>query len=137
LPESELWIDKAGAQLRPWKDQLPDTLTDWYSIQEGFAWCGANAGLVVATPDTPLLQLGTLEHGKRRLMGHPDLDINEARVYSWLMTNHWGTNFDASLGGFYEFRYRIEWGAHLARPETALSHCRVLNAGLTTFRTRE
>lgn len=134
VPDGELWLDKAGAPLRPWQDQLPDTLTDWFSIQEGFAWCGPSTGLVVATPDSPLLQLGPLAHGKRRLMGHPSLAIRDSRPYAWLMTNYWGTNFDASLGGFHEFRYRIGIGQDLRDPLFALRHCRALNCGLKTFR---
>ncbi|MFA6289543.1 MAG: hypothetical protein WC661_19355 [Opitutaceae bacterium] len=134
VPEGEFWIDKPGGALRPWRDQLPDTLTDWFCVQEGFASCGPDLGLVVATPDSPLLQLGPLDFGKRRLMGHPGLLTEAARPYSWLMTNYWETNFDASLGGFHEFSYRIEFGRHLADPERAIHHCGVLSQGLKSFR---
>jgi len=134
VPGGELWLDKAGAPMRPWRDQIPDTLTDWFSIQEGFASCNSTMGLAVATPDAPLLQLGPLAYGRRKLMGHPHLDIREARPYSWTMTNWWGTNFEASLGGFFEFKYRIEFGKSLANPTQALRQCSLLNHGLKTFR---
>jgi hypothetical protein len=133
-PGGELWIDKPGGALRPWRDQLPDTLTDWFCIQEGFASCGPDLGIAVTTPDAPLLQLGPLEFGKRRLMGHPDLATESGRPYSWLMTNYWETNFDANLGGFHEFNYHIEFGRHLADPERAIRHCGMLNHGLKSFR---
>lgn len=134
VPNAQLWLDKPGGAVRPWVDQLPDTLTDWYCIQEGFASCNSEFGLAMATPDAPLLQLGPLAHGKRLLMGHPELRPELARPYSWLMTNYWETNFEASLGGFHEFNYRFECGAHLADPEGAIRHCRQLNTGLKAFR---
>jgi len=52
------------------------------------------------------------------------------------MTNYWETNFEASLGGFHEFNYRVEFGSHLADPNGAIRHCRTLNHGLKPFRIR-
>jgi hypothetical protein len=136
LPESQLWLDKPGGPIRPWQDQLPDTLTDWYCLQEGYGICGKDLGIAVATPDSPLLQLGPLEHGKRSVMGHPALRPENARPYAWLMTNYWETNFEANLGGFHEFRYRIEFGAHLADPKAAIRRCHTLNQGFKPFRVK-
>ena len=134
VPGGQVWLDKPGGPLRPWEDQLPGTLTDWFCLQDGYAICQPEFGLSVATPDSPLLQLGPLEFGKRRLMGHPDLRIQGARPYAWMMTNYWETNFEANLGGFHEFHYRIEFGSHLAEPSAAIRKCRSLNAGLKAFR---
>lgn len=136
VPGGELWIDKPGGPLRPWVDQLPDTLTDWYCLQEGYGICRPDFGVAVAMPDSPLLQLGSLEFGKRPLMGHPELRIENARPYAWLMTNYWETNFEANLGGFHEFNYRVEFGSHLSSPEAIIRQCRLLNAGLKAFRVR-
>ena len=132
--KQELWLDKLGAQVRPGVDQLPDSLTDFYTMQEGFAIVAKSLGIAVACPDAPLLQLGALEHGPRLLMGAPDLAARPLRPYGWLMTNYWETNFDASLGGFHEFRYRVEWGAHIHDSQRALTLCRNLNHGLKGFR---
>jgi hypothetical protein len=130
----ELWLDKAGARVRPGVDQLPDSLTDFYTVQEGFAVVGNKTGIAVACPDAPLLQLGALEHGPRLLMGAPELADRPLRPYGWLMTNYWETNFEASLGGFHEFRYRLEWGAHIQTQMRGLDLCRALNHGLKCFR---
>jgi len=134
VPDGQIWIDKPGGPLRPWEDQLPDTLTDWYCLQDGYGICRPDFGLAVATPDSPLLQLGPLAYGNRLLMGHPDLHINNARPYAWLMTNYWETNFEVNLGGFHEFNYRVELGKHLADPNAAIRRCRLLNHGLKPFR---
>lgn len=136
VPGGQIWLDKPGGPIRPWIDQLPETLADWYCLQDGYSVCRPDFGLTVATPDSPLLQLGPLEHGKRLVMGHPGLQPENARPYAWLMTNYWETNFEANLGGFHEFNYRIEFGRHLADPNTAIRQCALLNAGLKAFRVR-
>lgn len=129
-----LWIDKPGAPVRPGIDQLPGSLTDFYTMQAGFALSGAGYGVAVASPDAPLLQLGDLAHGPRLLMGAPALADRPLRPYGWLLSNFWETNFEASVGGFHEFRYRVEAGPHLAAAEDALRQCHALNDLPSVFR---
>lgn len=132
---SQIWLDKAGAGVRPVVDQLPGTLTDWYCLQSGYAVCGKAMGIAIACLDVPLLQLGPLEPGIRMLA---DGNLPERRpgdAFGWLMTNYWETNFEASLGGFHEFRYRIRWGSDLADPQLALAACRALAFEPLVFRT--
>ncbi len=131
---SQLWLDKAGAAVRPVLDQLPGTLTDWYCLQSGYAVCGKTFGIAVACLDAPLLQLGPLEPGTRLLADGPLPPRPPAGALGWLMTNYWETNFEASLGGFHEFRYRIRWGSDLADPQNALAACRALGAEPLVFR---
>ncbi|MNN75674.1 hypothetical protein D3C81_1919920 [compost metagenome] len=57
--------------------------------------------------DTPLVQLGTLEHEPRKLHTMQSEDSRPS-TYAWILTNYWETNFKATLGGFYEFRYALE-----------------------------
>jgi hypothetical protein len=133
----ELWIDKAGVILRPRRDQIPGTLTDYYSLQAGFSLVGAETGVAVATPDAPLLQMGPLDPGPRLLAGAPELADDPEHLYSWVMTNFWETNFEASIGGFHEFRYSVAWGGHLADARCALRACRDMNTGLFRFRLAE
>jgi hypothetical protein len=127
------WIDR-GWPMRPWQDQLPGTLTDFYGAQEGVAWCDGSFGVAVAMLDAHLIQCGDLDYRARRLMGDADLPAGPDRVYSWLMTNYWETNFSAEVGGFYSFRYRIGWGPHLAEPAAALRWARLATAGLRAIR---
>jgi len=131
----QLWLDKAGAAVRPVADQLPGTLTDWYCLQSGYAVCGIGHGVAVACLDAPLLQLGPLEPGMRMLADNSLPERRGRDAFSWLMTNYWETNFEASLGGFHEFRYRIRWGPDLADPQNALAACRELGAEPLVFRT--
>lgn len=135
--ESEqLWFDKPGAIVRPGVDQLPGTLTDYYCIQEGLALTSHSnqQGLVISTPDTPLIQLGSLQYGQRVLHGQQSENNENDQMYAWMLTNYWETNFKATIGGFYEFRYIVEWGQHLNVPEKALQRCGSLNTGMVSFR---
>ncbi len=134
VPDAQLWLDKTGAAVRPRVDQIPGTLTDFYSIQEGFAIVSEGYGVAIAAPDGHLIQLGALEHGVRLLAGDPALADDPAHPYAWLMTNYWETNFAAELGGFYEFRYSVMWGDELADEASALRACRDTNWGIRCFR---
>ncbi|WP_019420948.1 hypothetical protein [Paenibacillus sp. OSY-SE] len=107
--QDTLYVEKAGAVVRPWIDQLPGTLLDYMCIQEGLAWVNEaqSRTLLLGTPDTPLVQLGPLDYG-RRLVHTQQLQDAKPETYAWLMTNYWETNFKATLGGFYEFRYMLD-----------------------------
>ncbi|MFS0723131.1 glycoside hydrolase [Paenibacillus sp. 1P07SE] len=129
----ELWFDKAGAAIRPGIDQIPGTLTDFYCIQEGLALVGEAGGLALATPDTPLMQTGPLAFGERKVQGLAAQGSPES-LYAWVLTNYWETNFKATLGGFYEFRYTLQWGEQLHTAEQALRANHSVNAGTIALR---
>jgi hypothetical protein len=130
----ELWLDKSGAEIRPRVDQIPGTLVDYYAVQGGFAVVGTDLGVAVSMLDNHLLQLGPLDRAERRLAGDAALEDDPAHAHAWLMTNYWETNFAAGLGGFYEFRYSITWGAELRDPATALRAVRDGSRGIVCFR---
>ncbi|WP_343044582.1 ROK family protein [Saccharibacillus qingshengii] len=105
-----LYADKAGEWIRPWKDQLPGTCLDYTCVQNGLAWVGeASDSLLISMPDTPLVQLGPLEYGRRLVHTQQPAEA-QPLPYSWPLTNYWETNFKATLGGFYEFRYSVAAG---------------------------
>jgi hypothetical protein len=135
-PAATLWIDTSVKPMRPWKDQLPGTLTDFFHVFDGFASVASDTAVAVAMPDTPLLQLGDLRFRPRLLAGADALEDEPMRPYAWLMNNFWETNANIDLAGFYRFRYLLTWGAHLADPDLAIEECRRLNRGPVVFRTR-
>lgn len=134
--KEQLWIEKTGAVLRPRTDQLPGTGIDFYCIQEGLVYISKRKGLAIATPDTPLIQVGPLAHEQRILQGHPQLADDPAHLYSWVLNNYWETNFKAEMGGFYEFKYSVLWGNDLNHPEKAIERCNSVNVGTICFRCR-
>ncbi len=104
--------------VRPWIDQIPGTCLDYACVQAGIAWQDEQNALLLASPDTPLMQWGPLEYGTRRVHTQQPADEKPA-AYAWLMTNYWETNFKATLGGFYEFTYHVS--AQPAQPEEELA----------------
>lgn len=128
-----LWLDKAGSAVRPWIDQLPGTLTDFYCVQNGCALTSQNNGLSIATPGTPLLQVGDIKYKNRLLQGAEELETSEQRLYAWVLSNYWETNFKAEVGGFYQFRFLLKWGIELKDSEKALAVCRELNTVLPYY----
>lgn len=118
--EAELYAEKAGCHIRPWKDQIPGSCLDYISVQEGIFWHSAKdrEALTLSMTDTPLVQLGTLEHGPRQLHTMQPADSRPS-TYAWILTNYWETNFKATLGGFYEFRYAVERHRQLDPQQTA------------------
>ncbi|WMT41285.1 glycoside hydrolase [Paenibacillus sp. D2_2] len=130
----ELWIDKMDALTRPRKDQLTGSLADYYCVGEGAAYVSAHNGTVIAMPDTPLIQLGSLNHEFRLLNGDTKLQQDPGHLYAWPMNNYWETNFAATLGGFYEFRYLVAWGEQYQTAKAAMDACRSMNAGILTWR---
>ncbi|MEC0369135.1 glycoside hydrolase family 38 C-terminal domain-containing protein [Paenibacillus chibensis] len=113
-----LYADKPGGLVRPWKDQIPGTCLDYACVQEGIAWQDEQSALLLASPDTPLMQWGPLEYGTRRVHTQQG-EEEKPEAYAWLMTNYWETNFKATLGGFYEFVYHVF--AQPAMPEAELA----------------
>ncbi|MDD5199611.1 MAG: hypothetical protein PHC88_07380 [Terrimicrobiaceae bacterium] len=131
---SVLWLDKAGALVRPRADQLPNSLTDYYAVQDGWMWAADGSGVAIASPDAPLVQVGPLEHGVRKLHGHPRLSEDKELVYSWIINTCWETNFEINTGGFHEFRYSVLSGSAFAEPAASMKACRSANLGFQTYR---
>ncbi|NLG81048.1 MAG: hypothetical protein GX490_00795 [Bacilli bacterium] len=128
----ELWIDKTGTLMRPRIDQLPKTLTQFYTVDNGFALVSKQGSLVVSLPDVPLIYLGKLEPDVIKLafdegLSNPDI------IYSWVMNNYWETNFSTSLGGFYQFNYRLYFSDTLTNEIDALKKAKDLNSNFIVF----
>lgn len=126
----EVWLDKAGAQLRPRMDQLPGTCIDFYAVQNGLVFRRETSSLIVSTPDAPLVWMGTLRAHPIRLMGEGA--PNEDETYSWVMNNFWETNFKASLGGFYQFHYSLEL-VETRDVHKAFQRAESMNEGVLSF----
>ena len=131
---AELWLEKAGAAVRPRVDQLPGTLSDYYAVQDAICSSGETLGVALASPDVHLLQLGPLEHGERLLMGDARLSAQVDELYAWPLNNFWETNFEAELGGFHAFRFSVLWGEELRDPAVGLEQARLACRPVTTLR---
>lgn len=129
-----LWIDKPDKPMRPRIDQIYGTCADFYTVQNGMAFLSDKAGVIVATPDTPILQVGSLNFGERLLSGNPELEKEKMVTYNWIMSNYWETNFKASVEGFYEFKYSVLWGNEYIEPKESFKKCEAVNTGIVSIR---
>lgn len=111
-------LDRAGAIVEPGVDQLPESCCDYYMVQEGAVLSGHRTGVAVAMRDTPMVHIGAM-----RLWDYGKRIEPVGTLYSWQTNNKWETNFKASCGGFYEFRYTVEVGPHLVDPAKAVAAC--------------
>lgn len=87
------------------KGQIPGTLVDYHSIQEGIEF---NSNLLVSQLDAALVWTGPFTYGERSLAGNVKHDWAKQCVYTWALNNVWETNFPADTSGFHCFRYLIQ-----------------------------
>lgn len=132
--DDQLWLDKPGGRFRPGVDQLPGTLRDYYSVEDGIIRCREMLGLTLTLPDTALIWLGELDQDDSSPHLADGKALDREALFAWWMTNYWETNFEASLGGFHECRCRIEWGNQLCTPDQAVERLKRRSIGLISFR---
>lgn len=133
--DDDIWLGKTNTLIKPWVDQLPGTLTDFLTVQSGLLIRKQNFDLVIACPDNPIVQLGDLDFKDRLLMGMKALESEPKHLLSWIMTNYWETNFEAELGGFYQFRYSLSWGDRIEDFSDFRQRIREIDHSIKTFRT--
>lgn len=129
--DNEVYLDKAGAVMRPRIDQLPGTCVDFYAVSNGLAFSRKAGTVLLITQDAPLVAIGSLKAHPIRLMGEEGIS-NTDEVYSWVMNNFWETNFKVSLGGFYQFHYEL-FAADPLQPEDAFLMAEAMNEGVLQF----
>lgn len=99
----ELAYEIQNAWVRPNLDQLPGACREWFTTQNVVIARDPGISIAWATPDAPLITLTDINRG--RWLKH--LDVNNGHVFSYAMNNYWFTNYKASQGGDFEFRYFI------------------------------
>jgi hypothetical protein len=105
-----------GATVRAGRDWMPWACLDWFSVQDFVRVADIKSGdtVVWSSTDAPLICLQDVTtHRKLR-----ELPIKNGRIYSYILNNYWHTNYKASQGGDYEFRYALTFGDH-----TTLADC--------------
>ncbi len=94
------------------KDQWPAGNRNWLSIQRWLDISNEKDGITWCSLDAPLFESGTMTanqtgdwSGERK----PWIQKLErsSTIYSWVMNNHWFTNFPLTQDGPVIFRYRI------------------------------
>ena len=116
VPDGVVRLDVGWAVVRPELDQIPASCKNWFSVQRWLDISNDKFGVTWAPVDAPLVELGGItanlvgsQTDWRAWIQH--LEPSQT-IYSWVMNNHWHTNYRADQEGPTVFRYAIR--AHQA-----------------------
>ncbi len=111
VPEGVMRMDTPWAVVRPEMDQLPGACKNWFTVGRWVDVSNADYGVTWATLDAPLVEVGSMTAS---IMGEArdpaswlDSIAPSQTFYSWVMNNHWFTNYRADQDGPTTFRYSI------------------------------
>jgi len=111
VPNPVVHINSPGAIGEPEKDQLVGACKNWYSIERWTDISNEKLGVTWSTADAPLMEMGGLTANLPRSQPNPDVYLKtnppSAKIYSWVMNNHWHTNYRADQEGPTWFGYAI------------------------------
>jgi hypothetical protein len=101
-------IDIPCAVMRLEKDQIPEANRNWITFQRWLDVSDDQHGITWVSPDAPLFEAGGMT---ANIMGDGPGWIKhierKADIFSWVLNNHWYTNFPVSQEGIITFRYFI------------------------------
>lgn len=114
-------FDTAWAVVTPETGQIPGANKNFLSVQRWVDVANSWHGITLATPDAPLIELGGLWGNLIGSQTNPDAWLERLTptqtIYSWVMNNHWHTNYRADQQGEVTFRYSLR--AHNAYDSAA------------------
>jgi len=111
VPGGVMRLDVGWAEVRPEVDQIPAACKNWFSVQRWADISNDRFGVTWAPIDAPLVEVGSItanllgsQTDYRAWIDH--LQPSQT-LYSWVMNNHWHTNYRAEQEGPVVFRYAI------------------------------
>jgi hypothetical protein len=111
VPDGTVRMDVGWAAVRPELDQIPASCKNWFSVQRWVDISNDRFGLTWSPVDAPLVEVGGITANLIGSQTNPDVWIQHLKpsqtIYSWVMNNHWHTNYRADQEGPTVFRYAI------------------------------
>ena len=124
IPQGRTRVDIPWGVMEIEKDQWPQGNRNWLAMQRWLDISNEEEGVTWSSLDTPLFEYGNITANISLSWGGkgPWLKKLEpsSTVYSWVMNNHWHTNFPLTQDGPVTFRYRIL--PHGAYDATTVNH---------------
>jgi hypothetical protein len=93
----------ANAVVRAGRDWLPGACKDWFTVQNWVRVHNSHSDVAWASLDSPLINLQDINSNKWL----DELPINNGHIYAYVMNNYWFTNYKASQGGKFDFRFAL------------------------------
>lgn len=119
-----LHINIPWAVIQPEKDQLDGACKNWFCVERWVDISNDKLGVTWSTVEAPLIEIGGLTANLPRSQPNPRAYMSSikpsAKIYSWVMNNHWHTNYRADQEGKTVFRYAIR--PHAAYDQVAAAH---------------
>ncbi len=111
IPDGRILMDIPLGAMEPERDQLPGSCKNWLSVGRWIDVSNQDHGITWATLDAPLVEVGGITAtmlGSQKIPAIWRKHIAPTQIfYSWVMNNHWGTNYLAYQQGPVTFRYAL------------------------------
>ena len=111
IPGGATRVDIPLAEMRPETDQLPGACKNWLPVGRWVDVSNQQRGVTWVSLDAPLIEVGEVSANLLGSVRDPNLWREHIaptqKFYSWVMNNHWGTNYRAYQEGPVEFRYAL------------------------------
>jgi hypothetical protein len=111
IPTPQVRVNSPWAIVQPEKDQLEGACKNWFSVERWVDISNEKEGVTWSTVEAPMVEIGGLTANLPRSQPDPHAFMSRikpsARIYSWVMNNHWHTNYRADQDGETVFHYAI------------------------------
>ncbi len=111
VPNGKMSMDIPLGNMQPEVDQLPGSCKNWLPVGRWIDISNQDIGVTWVTQDAPLTEIGGISATMLGSQRDPNVwrkHIEPTQTfYSWVMNNHWGTNYRAYQEGPVMFRYAI------------------------------
>lgn len=104
LPGATPRLDLGGQAMTPGLDQIPGVCYDYFTVQNWVDFNDGQRGVIIATPDNPMVQLGDFHFGHNQ----SSFELKRALLLGWVTNTYWETNFRAHQPGVVTARYRVQ-----------------------------
>lgn len=106
IPEGQWRIDAPWAMVRPEIDQLQGANRNFYTLQRWADLSNNKMGLTIVSVDAPMFQFDPIVFTRPYAKEDWRSAITpSSTLWSWVMNNHWETNYKADQEGVVAFRY--------------------------------
>jgi alpha-mannosidase len=109
IKEGQVRVNMPLSVVRPETDQLPGACKNWLPVSRWADVSNADYGVTWISLDAPLVEIGEISANLLGSQRDPSKwrkhILPTQKIYSWVMNNHWGTNYRAYQEGPVEFRY--------------------------------
>ena len=111
VPDGVMHVDTSLAVMRPEVDQMPGACKNWLTAGRWVDIANEHKGVAWVTLDAPMIEVGGITANFLGSQKDPEswrkhIEPTQT-LYSWVMNNHWHTNYRGFQEGLVEFRYAV------------------------------